>query len=236
MTGERIGTIGLFAGLVLAGGLAWWLQLKEPLVPEGSALDALPRSIAGMRAVDVPMESLVERILQADHNLQRAYRDATGALVWLYVGYYGTERGGKPEHTPGACYRGAGWNIDRHRVLEVRPGSDLRVNEFLVSRDDERRLVHFWFRSYRSTGMLGDLDQNIDRLLGRLFDDRADGALVRVSTPLMGYDEVNARSRLLYFASAVDPLLGQHWPREYRRGEEPTRNGSRLAQGPSDAP
>ncbi len=230
MTGERIGTLGLFAGLLLAGGLAWWLQLKEPLVPEAGSLDALPRSIAGLRSVDVPMESLVERILQADHNLQRAYRDATGSLVWLYVGYYGTERGGKPEHTPRACYTGAGWDILRHRVLEVEPGSDLRVNEFLVSREGERRLVHFWFRSYRRTGMLGDMDQNLDRLVGRLLNDRADGALVRISTPLQGDDEVSARSRLLNFASAVDPLLGQHWPRERRASEAADPTLARNAQ------
>jgi EpsI family protein len=96
----------------------------------------------------------------------------------------------------------------------VVPNGELRVNEYLVERDGERRLVHFWYRSAQRTGMLGGWDQNIDRFVGRLTDGRADGALVRISTPLNGDDEISARGRLLGFASALDPLLAERWPTE----------------------
>ena len=83
-----------------------------------------------------------------------------------------------------------------------------------MERDGERQLVHFWYRSHRRTGLLGGLDQNLDRLLGRLLDGRADGALIRLSTPLGDGDEVTARGRRLAFAAAFDPLLAAHWPSE----------------------
>lgn len=69
--------------------------------------------------------------------------------------------------------------------------------------------------------MLGGLDQNIDRVLGRAQSRRGDGALVRVSTPVGAGDEVEARSRLLSFADLLDRQLAEHWPSESLR----TRGG-----------
>jgi EpsI family protein len=156
----------------------------------------------------------VEDELRADINLQRLYVHPTGNAVWLYVGYYGTARGGRPEHTPRGCYTGAGWGIESSRRLEVDPNGVLRVNEYVVERDGERQLVHFWYRSHRKTGLLGGMDQNLDRLVGRLLEGRADGALIRLSTPLAAGDEVAARGRLLAFAATLDPLLAARWPDE----------------------
>ena len=89
-----------------------------------------------------------------------------------------------------------------------------RVNEYIVEREGERRLVHFWYRSVYRTGMLGGWDQNVDRFVGRLRHGRADGALIRLSTPLRGEDGVTARSRLMAFARLLDPLVAERWPTE----------------------
>jgi hypothetical protein len=62
--------------------------------------------------------------------------------------------------------------------------------------------------------MLGGWHQNVDRFVGRLTHGRADGALIRISTPLSGGDVIGARGRLLGFASALDPLLAERWPTE----------------------
>jgi hypothetical protein len=43
---------------------------------------------------------------------------------------------------------------------------------------------------------------------------RADGALIRISTPLSGGDVIGAHGRLLGFASVLDPLLAERWPTE----------------------
>jgi len=217
MKSANLGTAILIVTLVATGGFAWSLQLQPPLEIDASALATLPTQIDVYDGEDVPLESTVESVLQADFNLQRAYYGA-GSLVWLYVGYYGTTRGGRPEHTPRGCYTGAGWGIESARTLRVAPGAALRVNEYLVERDGERRLVHFWYRSARRTGMLGGWDQNVDRFLGRLTGGRADGALIRISTPLSGGDEIGARGRLLGFASALDPLLAERWPTEAEAG------------------
>lgn len=200
--------------LVAAGAFAWTLHLRPGLVAEAESLAAVPQRIGAWTGQDDPLERAVEEVLRADFNLQRAYRDDAGDLVWLYVGYYGTSRGGRPEHTPRGCYTGAGWGIADSRVVTVDESTGLRVQEYLVERGPEQHLVHFWYRSHRRTGMLGGLDQNVDRVIGRLLDGRSDGALVRISTVLDQRDRDAARGRLIGFAAALDPLLAASWPSE----------------------
>jgi EpsI family protein len=209
------GSIALAAALVAVGAVAWALQLRPPLRVDASPLEGLPLQLGGWSAVDVPLEDEVTSMLRADYNVQRAYLHPLGDSVWLYVGYYGTDRGGRPEHTPGACYRAHGWDIGEHRVLELDPDGKLRVNEFVVEKDGRRDLVHFWFQSYRTPSLTGGLDQTLDRLVGRLLHGRADGSLVRLSTELgPGRDEATARSRLAQFAVVLEPQLAAHWPQE----------------------
>jgi EpsI family protein len=211
---ERLGTLLLCVLLVGVGAFAWWLQLRPALGVDASALAALPAQIGDFSSRDVPLEAAEEAELRADLNLQRLYLDPNGDAVWLYIGYYGTARGGRPEHTPRGCYTGAGWGIASTRVLDADPATGLRVNEYVVERDGEHQLVLFWYRSHRKTGLLGGLDQNLDRLLGRLSQGRADGALIRLSTAIEAGDEAAARSRLLALAARLDPLLAARWPEE----------------------
>jgi len=215
---ERRGAVLLWLALVSVGALAWGLQMQPRLLPEARGLADTPHEIAGWLGQDDSSDAVVDEALDADFQLQRTYRRPTGEVVWLYVGYYGTARGGRPEHTPRGCYTGAGWGITDAQVLDADPRSGLRVQEYRVEREGQTRLVHFWYRSHRRTGMVGGLDQNIDRMLGRLMDGRADGALIRVSTPITDGDEVAARGRLLAFGAALDPILAERWPTEQRMG------------------
>ncbi len=213
MNSSNLATAILILILLIVGAFAWSLQMKPVLEIDASALPSLPMKIDVYHGEDIPLEETVESVLRADFNLQRIYYGA-GSVVWLYVGYYGTARGGRPEHTPRGCYTGAGWGISSARTLEVDPDGVLQVNEYLVDREGERRLVHFWYQSAHRTGILGGWDQNIDRFLGLLTDGRADGALIRISTPVFGDDEVGPRGRLLGFASLLDPLIAERWPTE----------------------
>lgn len=198
--------------LLVVGSIAWSLALRPELQVDATALTALPTRLGSWTSEDVPVESTVESILQADYNVQRLYRHEFGDAVWVYFGYYGTERGGTPEHTPRVCFKAQGWQIEDHDLIEVT--DELRVNELVVSLGGERHLVHYWFRSFRKTGLRGAVDQMLDRMVGRLFYGRADGSLVRVSTRIENGDRDSARSLLLAFDGSFDAVLAAHWPRE----------------------
>ncbi len=202
--------------VVLAvGAVSWQVYLRTPLAVRAESLAEIPNLIDRWQGEDLEVESDIAEMLDADFNVQRVYQHPVGGFVWLYVGYYGTERGGRPEHTPWACYPSNGWNILRKSVIELAPGGDLRANEILVEREGEKRLVHFWYQSYRREGMLGDIDQAIERLRNRVMEGRADGSLVRLSTPLDVHDSEDiARVRLKQFAASLVPHLREHWPEE----------------------
>ncbi|MCG8591236.1 MAG: EpsI family protein [Proteobacteria bacterium] len=202
-----IGAVGL---------LAWRLELRPALQVEPAPLGRIPLQIQAWEGRDLPVADDVSALLRADWNLQREYRDPLGNRIWLYLGYYGTERGGRPEHTPWACYPSAGWQIVADRTTESG-----HANELLLRREGHYRLVHFWFRSSRRTGLLGSVDQFVDRVWNRLRHGRADGALVRLSTPLPDPARLEAhRARLHAFAEELDPQLAEHWPLEQVEGHK----------------
>ncbi|TMA30985.1 MAG: EpsI family protein [Deltaproteobacteria bacterium] len=223
MRAERLATFALGAAVVAVGALAWWLQTRPALVVDASPLAGLPRSAGAWHSVELPLASAVESILRADFNLQRAYYDsayydsAGASPVWLYIGYYGTARGGRPEHIPRGCYTGAGWDIESARVIDAGDGSGRRMTEYRVARNGDRQLVHYWYRSSRRTGMVGGVDQRLDQILGRLLQGRADGALIRLSTTLGPSDESQARARLFALGRELEGQLAQHWPAEHPR-------------------
>jgi EpsI family protein len=216
---------GLVVLLLVAGGFSWSLQLSEPVDVDTTPLAALPHEVLAWEGRDIPMEGTVEQMLRADRHVQRSYYDEAGGLVWLYVGYYGTARGGRSEHTPWVCYPTAGWDVvgDESRRLAVGTGS--AIQEIVVERGNQRRLVHFWYRTSRSAHVVGELSHAWDRFMGRLTLGRADGAFVRLSTPLRGESPESGRARLLAFGRALDAQLATHWPTEAAPGTATSRDG-----------
>lgn len=214
MSREAWSTLALVVALIVVAAVAWSFELRPPLRVDAAKLGAFPKGLDEWEAYDVPLESGVESMLRADINLQRVYLHPLGDLVWLYVGYYSTDRGGAPEHTPETCYPSSGWRIVEQRRVAIDENRALRANEFVVEKAGERRLVHFWYRSYRTASVLGLFGLGVDHFVGRIEAGRADGALVRISTPLDADDEITARSRLFEFARSLENQLATAWPEE----------------------
>ncbi|MCP5055833.1 MAG: EpsI family protein [bacterium] len=212
--GERLLTIALCAGLSLAGAGAWWLTLRAPLRAEAASLEALPMKIGRYQAEMIDVEDTVESMLNATYNVQRAYHHPHGEVVWLYLGYYSTARGGTPEHTPRACYTAHGWEVARARTLVRDALTNRAANEYIVELAGAERMVLFWYQSFRTEDLLSTLALRIDHIRGQLSEGRADGALVRLSTPIRAGDREAARSRLLAFAADLSPEITRHWPVE----------------------
>lgn len=224
MSIHHLKTAAICSLLIGVGSVAFWLELRPELVVDARELTSFEYRVGPWIGQSVPLESTVEALLRADANVQRAYIDPAGATVWLYIGYYGTARGGRPEHTPCGCYTGAGWSIEASRVIT---DDGTPANEYAVTRDGERRLVHFWYRSQRQTGLLGGLDQNLDRINGRLANGRADGALVRLSTRVGNEGERLARDRRTDRFAVLDS--DPHMPGEFGLKSRPSN--SRLPAG-----
>ncbi len=211
---DRTSTIAAVALLLLAGMAAWWFQLRPALEPAPASLAALPFHLSSFEGIDSPVGDNVEEMLRADFNVQREYLHPLGQVVWLYIGYYGTQRGGTPEHTPHACYVAHGWKVIEEQTLITDAASGHSAVEYLVESRGQQQLVLYWYRSYRSTGLLSTLALQLDHIVGKLAEGRGDGALIRLSTPLIGVDRTAARALLMSFARELEPELAKVWPTE----------------------
>ena len=67
-------------------------------------LDKLPYTINGMQGVDIPMDTAVVEELDTDVYLFRNYMSKDDRVINVYIGYYGTQKGGRSNHSPEGCY------------------------------------------------------------------------------------------------------------------------------------
>lgn len=211
----------LVALLVVVGALSWWLTLRPIVESDPARFDTLPADLNGWRAVDLAIDESVSEMLAADHNVQRAYLHPQRYVIFVYVGYYGTRRGGTPEHTPDVCYPAQGWSIVEATDRSVGGASGFDVREFVVEKEDERRLVHFWYRTGHATGITSVAGLRLQHFWGRLTRNRGDGALIRLSTRIEGDDVDGARARLYGLDLALEGALGGVWMAQAQEAAPP---------------
>ncbi len=227
--------------LVIAGAIAFPIAWGSDVVVAAVNLDHLPRQILGFEGRDDRFDESVYRVLNADNHVLREYRRGAHPAVWLYIGYYGTARGGRPSHVPQACYTGQGFSIvewTKVPVLSPEPSRPVpsrvegraspepsrlvpsqvagRVNKMHVKRGSEHQLVLFWHQS-KDKVLADGIEQNLHRLKNRLLYNRDDGAFVRLSTSMSPDNEAEALALLQNFAGELLKLLPANWPEE-RRG------------------
>lgn len=177
-------------------------------------LENLPMEIAGYKATEEFLSDSVYKELNADKHVYRHYRATGGKQIDLYIGYYGTAKGGRTGHNPYACLPGAGWGIiDVHRVrlmTEYCPhGVD--INYILTRKREVYETVLHWYQSAGAKVLATGIQQNLQRFIGRLFHNRNDGAFVRVSAHSDEDQIEEAESLVKSFAQKVLNLLPKYW-------------------------
>lgn len=208
--------LALTIALLLAtGAAAWAIRHEGTYVVAENRLAHFPARVLDYEGNDEGFEESVYAVLGNDHNLLRRYNSSSGRTVWLYVGYYGTAKGGRPSHVPQHCYTGQGYAIEDWRIVAAPDGRrEARIHQMTVKRGPERQLVLFWFHGQGDKVLADGVDQNLLRLRSRLVGGRDDGSLVRLSTTIEpGHDEA-AFGDLTRFAGQVIQLLPAYWPVE----------------------
>lgn len=205
-------SIGLLIGAAL---IIVWLSARPAVVVQETKLEKLPMEIMEFSGPDMRFEDAVYAVLNTDANIFRVYRTSDMPEIALYIGYYGTAKGGRATHLPQACYTGHGWAIDKwdFMTLEGKSIPPTRINRMIVKKGDQRQLVYFWFQS-ETTVMATGLEQNWHKLQHRLLYNRNDGAFIRVSMNLAAGEEDRIEERAKAFSLAIMPLVSQFWPVE----------------------
>src|SRR2546428_10834895 len=176
----------LVACFMAATGGFLRLVAATDFVPAADGLSALPLQIDGWRGRDEGrLDSQTEAILQADAYLMRTYTRGA-APVTLFVAYYGTQRAGHTMHSPLNCLPGTGWEwVERGRQrVSIAPGREIETNRNIARKNGEQDLVYYWYQS-RSRTVASDYRNKLLLVQDALTLHRSDGALVRVTTPML---------------------------------------------------
>ena len=181
-------------------------------------LDKLPHTIDGMQGVDVPLEESVVKELDTDIYLYRNYMSKDGRIINVYIGYYGTQKGGRSAHNPEGCYPGAGWSIlqEGEADIAIEHGgvkNDVVLNTIQVKKGDEKQLVYYWYQTQKSMVIRNGVQQNMNRFMNRLLYNRDDGAFIRISED-MGNNYFGSKKDIENFIKLLFPLLNKYWPQE----------------------
>lgn len=187
-----------------------------PLVVQTN-LEQLPLVIAGYSATEDSFPDSVYRELNADKHVYRHYRDQSGNQMDLYIGYYGTAKGGRTGHNPSGCLPGAGWAIVDSRKVGIRnpsQSSDVDVNSVHARRNGVNTVMVHWYQTAGTTVMSTGIQQNIERLWGRLLRNRNDGAFVQITSQVPDEMVAEAGTKVWNFAENVIQLLPKYWPVE----------------------
>ncbi len=194
------------------------LHLGINVVVMKKNLDRFPYKISDMKGIDIPMDDKIIKVLDTDAFIFREYISHGGCSVTIYIGYYGTKKGGRSDHIPEGCYPGAGWSILSEGRAQIdmpdkKWGKSVVLNTLVVKKNDDKQLIYHWYQSDKNKVMISGVQQNLHRFKNRLLLNRDDGAFVRVSTDIND-DQAKAREDIEEFIKQVFPLIAEYWPQE----------------------
>ncbi|HLI33563.1 MAG TPA: EpsI family protein [Terriglobia bacterium] len=202
--------LGLMLGTLVAVESA--VQAKAQRVREVS-WDRVPYQLGAWKGKDTEFNP-VYGFDPADSSLLRIYRRDSADPVIVYVGFHRELLTGLDMHSPDLCYPAQGWALISQKTSELGRfrSTALRVNEIVVSKNGEFRLVAWWYQS-GSRDFQGRIRQVYGMMFLAMFNGRTDGDIVRLEVPFRNRDEEQkAHERLLRFTALLFPALDRALP------------------------
>jgi EpsI family protein len=196
---------------VTAGGLHRLSHGEAVLLAK--PLSIFPRQLQGWQGIDLPLEPRIVQVLGVSNYLNRAYQSPGNVPVFLYVGYYKSQRTGVSIHSPKNCLPGAGWEpvTSGQVTLTLRNGERATVNEYIVQNGLRRRFVLYWYQSHGRI-IASEYRGKVYMVLDALRLNRTDSALVRISAPIVMHEQ-SSRDQVLAFAQEFLERSGDMLPK-----------------------
>jgi len=152
----------------------------------------------------------------SDYLLAGFTRPDDPAPIGLWIAYYDAQTQGATVHSPQACLPGGGWRINKFTQRDIAgvgpDGSGIRVNRVEISLGEQRQLVYYWF-AQRGRVLTSEYLVKWYIFQDGLTQNRTDGSLVRLTTPVIDSEDIAAAdARLEDFVRAIDPKLNYYLP------------------------
>lgn len=150
-------------------------------------LSTFPVVVDGLQGHDIALEKGQIQATNVDDYLLRAYREpGTTPPLFLYIGYYKSQRVLKNVHTPRNCLPGSGWEPVTATRLDLRlpDGRRASVNFYVIEKGPERQIVLYWYQAHGRV-IASEYWGKFYTLVDAMRLNRTDATVVRISTPVL---------------------------------------------------
>jgi len=224
---SRAPLVSCFLLLCAAGLATFFVSARHEIHPERSLFAAFPATLGEWRGRPSSLGTDVEQGLGLTDYILSDYARPDRRQVNLYVAYYASQRTGLSPHSPSVCIPGNGWqisNLERTNYSNSDLSVSLPLNRVVIARGLDKQLVYYWFEE-RGMKIANEYLSKLYLLKDAILENRTDGALVRLTTPLYpGESESDADKRLQEFMQAVVPNLAGYLPSGTRSRIKPAMN------------
>ena len=193
--------------LILGGALANYLRYADASPDRPATFESIPMESGAYYGEERRFSEESYEILQADTTTLRIYRDTSGLPIWLFIGYFESQKYGSQIHSPKHCLPGSGWRIDSHTHyrLKLAGGFDHDINRLVISERDKHQLMLYWFET-RGGVIRNEFGLKWDLMRNSLMLRPTDAAIIRLNLSLTPDDNIESAT-----ARAVD-WLNQFYP------------------------
>jgi len=206
--------VSISTAVLLAALLVLQLRSSGDAVPIRKSLDHFPVSVGQWQArQDTALEPQTIDQLKVSDYLMRRYVHEAGQSLWLYIGYWATQRKGADFHSPKNCLPGGGWEpVEATRIAIDLPTPHLTitVNRYVIQKDRSIQVVLYWYQTH-GMAIASEVDAKIELVRGAITRNRTDGALVRVSSLVAGSPQ-DTTDRLVEYVRRIYPVLPEFLP------------------------
>jgi EpsI family protein len=181
--------LSISTALLLTALLVLQFRSSGEAVPIRKSLDLFPADLGRWHGrPDTALEPQIVNQLKVNDYLMRRYVHDSGQSLWLYIGYWATQRKGADFHSPKNCLPAGGWEPVEasHITIDLpAPHPSITVNRYVIQKDRSVQVVLYWYQTH-GVAIASEVDAKIELVRGAITRNRTDGALVRVSSVVAG--------------------------------------------------
>lgn len=199
------------------------ILLYDNPTPLRQPLSMVPIQFEQWSGQDRPFEEKTVNVLGVTDYINRHYvsneaLSGQTSSLWLYAGYYASQRTGKTYHSPKNCLPGSGWEIIEIKNLPITmasgEGTETRqtINKVIVQKGLERQLILYWYQD-RGRVITSEYWAKIYLIWDSITQGRTDGAMIRISIPIpRGASSESAVRVGVEYIRQVSPFIVQALP------------------------
>ena len=209
----------IFCACLIVGAAIMFGNHGSAAIPPRDLLSTLPMEIDPWRGETLPdLSDNAREMLRVDDYVNRAYINADGTTIGLYIGYHAA--GGF--HSPLNCLPGSGWIPVTRGYLDLpvkspaqQSGTTLvRINRIAILKGANKQIVLYWYQGCGRV-VASEYWGLLYGMLDKMRRGRTDAALVRIICPagsLEPADETAAEKSAADFAKRLYPFLSLYIP------------------------